>query len=249
MKTKENFKKVWKLIMGILLKIYTWNYKLYISNYLPKNNTHKYYSQFGQDIFVLEKFSNNRDQKIFIDVGANHPINGNNTYLLELKGWEGLAIEPQEKLRKLWPVMRKTKCLNYIIGPENKMMDFIEAGADKNGLSGVVGFNKCQDTDCRKITVQQRRLVDILTENKISKVDYLSIDVEGYEMNVLKSINFQKVNITLISIENDLGFKWLPLIGKQLGKELGDNKIRKFLKKEGYQYIARIMNDDFFIKV
>lgn len=247
MKTK--LKKIWKFIMRQCLKTYTGNYHLHIQSEPADDKQEKFYSQFGQDLFVLKNIPKDDRQKVFADIGGNHPVRGNNTYLLELNGWRGIAIEPQEKLRTLWPNFRKTPCLNYVIGPENKMVDFIEAGADQDGLSGVAGFNKCNNTDCRKITVQQKRLADILTENKIDQIDYLSVDVEGYEMKVLESVDFSKVNIKMISLENDLGFKHLPFFGQRLGQELGNNKIRKFLKEKGYTYIARIVCDDFFIKI
>ncbi len=232
--------------MSFFLKIYTLNFRLLVQ-IKPYQGPSKYYSQFGQDLFVLDILKGD-DNKIFVDVGGNHPINGINSYLLELKGWTGIAIEPQEKLRKLWSALRKTLCLNYVIGPEEKMVNFVEGEIGTDGLSGIEGYNKCNNTNCKTIPVKQRRLADILTENKIENIDYLSIDVEGYEMNVLKSIDFSKVNIKLISLENDLGFKWLPFLGQRLGKDLGDNKIRKFLKDKGYKYIARIVCDDFFIK-
>ncbi len=233
--------------MRVLLKIYTSNKKLYIENYLEENGDKNYYSQFGQDDFVLKKVFTNKTDGFFIDIGANHPIQGSNTYLLERNGWKGLAFEPQESLNKLWPINRKTPCLKCVIGPENKYVSFIEGKEEEHGLSGVEGFNKCS-TDHRKVTVQQRKFSDIISEHGIKKIDYLSIDVEGYELNVLKSIDFSQADIKLISVENDLGFKNIPFIGKRLGSELGNNNLRKFIENEGYTYIARIMCDDFFIK-
>lgn len=245
---KNKLKKIWKFVMRQGLRLYTRRYKLHIQSEPTDDKQEKFYSQFGQDLFVLKNLPQDGQQKTFVDVGGNHPVRGNNTYLLELSGWRGIAIEPQEKLRTLWQNLRKTPCLNYVIGPENKTVEFVEAEGDRDGLSGVVGFNKCDNTNCQKIKVEQRKLSDLLSEKQISQVDYLSIDVEGYEMQVLESIDFSKVNIKLIGLENDLGFKWLPLLGHRLGQELGNNKIRNFLKEKGYTYIARIVCDDFFIK-
>src|ERR1035437_5550970 len=247
MKIKQIIKKIWKSVMSVLLKIYTNNYELYIQNIPIDNTKEKYYSQFGQDIFVLKNIFKDKKDGFFVDVGANHPTVGSNTYLLELNGWNGIAIEPQQSLRELWPSTRKTKCLNYVVGPENKEVTFVEGNENEHGLSGVEGFNKCSN-ECKKISVQQKKLTDILSENSITNVDYLSIDVEGYEMNVLKSIDFSKINIKLIGLENDLGFKNIPIIGKKLGSELGNNDLRNFLKERGYEFIARIVCDDFFIK-
>jgi FkbM family methyltransferase len=244
---KENIKKIWKFIMRFALKIYASNFNLYVSNY-QINNKEKHYSQFGQDLFVQEFNLGRYGDKFFVDIGGNHPVNANNTYLLELNGWRGITIEPQDQFNKLWPSFRKTNCINCVIGPEEKEIIFYKSDINTSGLSGVEGFNKCNNRNCEKIPKQQIRLDTVLTKNMIHRIDYLSIDVEGYEMNVLRSIDFLKADITLIGIENDLGFSWLPFIGKRLGKELGNNKIRKFLKNKGYRYIARIMSDDFFVK-
>lgn len=244
---KDKLKNIWKSIMRPLLRVYVLNPKLYICNRLLTDNNEKHYSQFGQDLFVFKEVFNGKREGIFVDVGGNHPINANNTYLLEQNGWHGIAIEPQEKLRDLWPLLRKTKCLGCVAGPESKEVVFIEGKSDEDGLCGVEGFNKCSQV-LKKTAVRQKRLDDILKENNIQNVDYLSVDVEGYELNVLKSIDFSKINITLIGFENDQGFKWLPFLGKKLGSEFGDNKIRKYLEMQDYQYIARIFCDDFFIK-
>lgn len=248
MNTLRNIlKTVWKYIMKVLVKIYANNYSLYVNNY-PKNLDNKdFYSQFGQDIYAFDKIFNKERDGFFVDVGANHPIEGSNTYLFEMNGWNGLAIEPQDHLRNLWPEKRKVKCLSYVIGPENKMIDFIEGSVDEHGLSGVIGYNKVKAGHKIK-TIEQKRLSDVLLENGVQEVDFLSIDVEGYEMNVLQSIDFDKNNIQVICVENDINFTYIPFIGKKIGSELGNNKIRKYLINRGYKYVARIVCDDFFVK-
>ncbi len=247
MTLKKYIKMLFKKGSSLLLKVYANNYSLYIHNN-PTNLDHKdFYSQFGQDKYVFENIFNKKMSGVFVDIGGNHPINGNNTYLLESKGWNGIAIEPQEELRSLWKDTRSTPCLNYVIGPENKIVSFIEGNSHEHGLSGVEGFNKVKDIS-QKIEVQQIRLDDLLKVNNIATIDYLSIDVEGYEMNVLQSINFDKVNIKVIGIENDINFGYIPFIGKRLGSELGSNQLREFIINKGYRYIGRIVCDDFFIK-
>jgi FkbM family methyltransferase len=232
--------------MRIVLRLYTNNFSIYIYNN-PRNTDNKnYYSQFGQDGYVFNNVFKNRKNGFFVDIGANHPTDCNNTYLLELNNWTGVAIEPQKELRELWPSIRKTPCLNYVVGNENKKIDFIEGDTEEHGLSGVAGFNKVKNR-YKKISVDQKKLSDILNEMYVTYIDYLSIDVEGYEINVLKGIDFKKTDIKLIGIENDIGFKKIPIIGKRLGMELGNNTLRKYIENNGYTYIARIFCDDFFI--
>lgn len=247
MKYNKSLKSIWKFLMRLALKLYALDFKLYVYNNPVESGESSSYGQYGQDTFVLEKFFKNRQYGVFVDVGANHPVHANNTYLFELNGWGGLAIEPQEELRKMWPDLRKTKCVGYVVGPEDKEVVFVEGAPEEHGLSGVEKFNKC-GANCKKILLRQKRLDGILEENNIDRIDYLSIDVEGYEMNVLKGIDFDKIDIKLIGIENNLGFRCVPLIGKYLGNELGEQNIRSYLRQKGYEYIARIVCDDFFLK-
>ncbi|MBP7250639.1 MAG: FkbM family methyltransferase [Aliarcobacter sp.] len=235
--------------MFSLTKIYLFDKSIYLVNQienLPKSE--KTYSQFGQDSYVFNILFNKRKSGIFVDVGGNHPIICNNTFLFEENGWSGLALEPQDNLRNLWIGNRKTKCLDNVVGPVNKDVIFIEGDESEHGLSGIQGFNKVSKIKQTQIVKKQRRLDDILLENNLLQVDYLSIDVEGYEMSVLESVDFSKVDIKVIEIENDIGFKWIPFIGKYIGSEFGNKKIRNFLKRKGYKHVARIMCDDFFIK-
>lgn len=232
--------------MRILLKIYTNNYKLYIDNNLQKFRDKKYYSQFGQDVFVLDNIFKNKQSGFFVDIGGNHPIHCSNTYLLEKNGWSGIAVEPQDSLRNMWKDARSTPCFNYVIGPENKTMSFIE-GLEEDGLSGVEGFNKVSKSK-NKIEVEQITFMKLVQKNNIKNIDYVSIDVEGYEMEVLKGIDFDSVTIKVLGVENDIAFRWIPLIGKKIGAELGSNELRKYIIQKGYTYVGRIMCDDFFIK-
>lgn len=246
---RQFIKHIWKNIMYIITKAYIGK-DVYLINelkYIPHNQ--ESYSQFGQDDYVFTKLFKNKQHGIFVDVGGNDPIKCNNTYLLEKNGWTGLAIEPQDNLRVLWKENRNTECLNYVIGPENKQVTFIEGGENEHGLSGIKGYNKVSKENQKEIIKEQKRLDEILKEKDLNNIDYLSIDVEGYEMSVLESIDFNKININIIGVENDLGFKKIPFIGKKLGSELGNKKIREYLHDKGYKHVARIICDDFFIKI
>ncbi len=242
-------KKIWKSTMYLVGKTY-FGFDVYLINKienLPKAD--ESYGQFKQDYYVFNNLFDKNKNGVFVDVGANDPIKCNNTYLFEKNGWTGLAIEPQDDLRNKWPESRQTRCLDCVIGPENKDITFIEGKNDEHGLSGIKGYNKVSANNKNEVTKKQKRLDEILLENNIKYVDYLSIDVEGYELNVLKSINFSKINIKVIGLKNDLGFNHIPFIGKKIGSELGNRDIRKFLKTKGYKHIGRIMCDDFFIKL
>lgn len=82
------------------------------------------------------------------------------------------------------------------------------------------------------IKIESKSLKTILKENKVAKVDYLSIDVEGAELEVLKGIDFLEVDVRVISVENN-GY---------------DNKPKEYLLNSGYEWIAKCCSDDIFVK-
>jgi FkbM family methyltransferase len=248
MTLRNSVKTVWKFAMRLALRVYARNPSLEIHNNVGGSADADSYSQYGQDAFVLQRLFRGTRRGFFVDVGANHPVDCSNTYLLERNGWTGLAFEPQPALRELWPAARQTPCLDCVIGPENKTVMFVLAGPDQHGLAGVEHFNKVTGAGAA-VPIGQRRLDDILRERCIDNVDYLSIDVEGYEMNVLRSIDFSRASIKVIGVENDIGFGRWGRLGRRLGKELGNNQLREFLRGKGYSYVARIVCDDFFVKI
>ena len=89
----------------------------------------------------------------------------------------------------------------------------------------------------KKFVVKQRRIDNILRERGVKHVDFVSIDVEGYEMNALQSINFDEVTFDCFVIENNKG------VGG-----CASRNIRSFMKRKGYKLIARLNIDDVFVR-
>ena len=171
----------------------------------------KYASQSGQDKIINNFFFKNKKKGYFIEIGAYDGIIGSNCYYFEkYLGWSGIAIEPSpfqfEKLKK----NRKCKLINKAISHEIKEVEFLEV---IEGLTQMSGIND----------ESFKENLDIISNNKISKtksynlktltfdqivpknfdIDYISIDIEGSEMNLLNSIDFDSYNIKVISVENN----------------------------------------------
>ncbi len=199
-------------------------------------NKEKYFSQFGQDVFLDKIIFDGKKDGFFIDIGANHPSVLSNTLFFERLGWKGIAFEPQEKLCSLWKE-RKTVCYNIALGDTEGEIEFAEYEGDseKHTLSGVA--SRLGKFASKKYMVKQRRLGDVLQELKIKEVDFISIDVEGYEMNVLKGIDFEAVTISCFVIENNKNERGTI-----------DLEIREFMQQKGYRFAGRLVIDDVFVK-
>lgn len=205
---------------------------LYDRNILKKLRKEEAFSQFGQDIFIYYIVFGGR-KGTFLDIGGNDPIKINNTYLLEQKGWRGVAFEPIRSLAEKWKNERLTPCYNIAIGNFNGEVIFDEL--QNHEFSKVnTQTDKVEGTAYR---VKQKTLSTVIREEKMNIIDVIFIDVEGYEMDVLKGIDFESVRITCFCIENNRHSDIVP------GME-----IREFLLNRGYKLIARLTIDDVYIK-
>ena len=227
-------KDVWRTYLKGRISAYAENdYFIYDTNMIKKLCVESY-SQYGQDAFLfLMVFGGQKTDGMFLDIGGNDPVNINNTYLFEQKGWTGLAFEPIKAQADKWGGVRKTPCYNVAIGMTEDEVEFTERGTHQHSGIGITS----EGEDSVTYKVKQRKLSNILEENDIKHIDLVSIDVEGYEMNVLKGIDFDNVDITCFCIENNEDGGLIP-----------DLSLRKFMIEKGYRLIARLSIDDVFIK-
>lgn len=209
--------------------------------------TEHYFSQpdSKQDKYLNENIFKNKKNGYFIDIGAHDGITYSNTYFFEKKlGWKGICIEPMpgafNKLKK----NRSCICINGCIAEEPIPAKFLLVSGPSEMLSGLIDFyhpehlkrieaelNSLGGTS-EIIEIQSYRLDAILSANKIKYVDYLSIDTEGSELSILKSINFDTVDIFIISVENN--YK--------------DKTIKTFLESKKYKFIKQQGGDEIYYK-
>ena len=199
----------------------------------------KYTSQAGQDKIIKKNFFDGKKNGFFIEIGAYDGISGSNCYHFErFLNWDGIAIEPSniqfEKLKK----NRKCKVLNNAISNEVKEVEFIEVTEGLTQMSGIndssfernfkiISNNQASKTDSTKL--KTITFDDIVPKNK--DIDYLSIDIEGGEMNLLKSIDFQTNRIKVISVENNTP---------------KEQNFKNFFEEINFTYLDRIGQDEIF---
>ncbi len=194
----------------------------------------EYYSQEYQDFVIDNMIFHKKNNGVFIDIGANEPIYINNTYFLEKeRNWTGLAFEPQKSRREKWNC-RKTECLPFALSAENGEREFTEYIKEYDYMSGFSSVVSYDGEVKEKYTVQTRKLSDILEERGIKHVDYVSIDVEGAELEVLAGIDFDKCDFTCFTIELETREETF--------------EVRKFMIEHGYVFLGRLWQDDIWIK-
>ena len=176
-----------------------------------------YYSQCGQDKWVLEDIFDFKEGGFFLELGSLDGINISNTYILEKKfKWKGICIEANDVLFKKLKSNRNCICVNACVDDSIKEIRFKDTGL--SGSGGIID----KDTDNRDLKKTAKfiykktiPLVDILIEHKAPKViDYFSLDVEGAEYRILKNFPFNKYKFLAMNIERP---------NKELIKLLRDN--------------------------
>src|ERR1035437_1505949 len=142
-------------------------------------------SQCGEDL-IIESFLPFKKDGFYVDVGANHPIKFNNTFLFHNKGWKGINIEPNPKKKWLFKLFRnKDINLNIGIGPEKSEIDFYvfdESTLSTFDENSVKEFKKIGHIVTNIIKVPIFPLKDVFekyAENK--EIDLMSVDTEGYD--------------------------------------------------------------------
>jgi FkbM family methyltransferase len=191
----------------------------------------------GEDL-IIEEFFKNKSKGFYVDVGCYHPIDGSNTHLLFKKGWEGLNIDLNKTSIELFNIARKNDTnLRIAITNQSKKIKFyyrkkINMLNTINKKFANSSFRRGFNTDY----IQASTLNSVLEKTKLKnkKIDFLNIDIEGNEINALKTLNFRKYNPRLICIEIHN-----PNTRKSQKGSYTSNPIYKFLRKKGYEHIWR----------
>ena len=185
-----------------------------------------YYSQDKQDMFLEEKVFKGHKNGIYVDVGAHDGININNTlYFEKYNNWTGINIEPIKKIFDNLVINRPNNInLNCAVCNNDGETDFFCNTGHTEMISGIkhtMDVRHLQRTEYENnimgstteiIKVNTQKLETIFDQNNITHVNYLSIDVEGAEFEVIKSINFDKVFIDVIGFENNYTDVSVPIV-------------------------------------
>ena len=195
----------------------------------------KTYSMYGEDL-IVKKFFKDKQKGYYVDIGCYHPIEGNNTYLLYKKGWNGINIDINQLSIDLFKKARADD-LNINIAISNKFKKVKLYYRKKiNMLNTIdkkfakVNFKKGFNTK----TIYSNSLDSILEKSKYrnKKIDFLNIDIEGNEINALKSFNFKKYKPKLVCIE----IHNLKTTGNNVNY-YKESPIYKFLNKKSYKLL------------
>ena len=224
--------------MNFLKKIYYLKYK--------KNS----YAISNVDLIIDRIFSKLK-KGIYIDIGCNHPIKYNNTYLLYKRGWNGINIDSDSKSIAEFKKLRKDDYnVNSLISSSRRSINYYfyhERSALNTVDKSLVISRK---TKPKKIIKKKTSTLEDILRNspyKNKKINLLSIDIENHEYEVLKNFNFKKYKIDMIVTEClNIRSKKLETQNQSL-KFILNSKIYKLLKRNNYNLINWVNSDLVFI--
>ena len=215
------------------------------------------YSSFGEEILVNRIFKNKKNG-FFVDVGAFNPVVGSLTKILYDKGWKGINLDFSETNINLFKIFRK-RDISIKTGVSNK--NIVKKSFSFDPSSGTNTLNKQYAEGWSKKFYKNYQIEDvkcktlntILEENNICKnFDYLNIDVEAHDFEVLQGINLNLFKPKLITCEIIGNLKKISKKNSDMyfttTEELINSKINKYLNKYKYKLVSQYYLTAFFIK-
>jgi FkbM family methyltransferase len=185
-----------------------------------------FHSQDKQDFYLETNVFKGYKNGFYVDVGAHDGVSINNTlYFEKNNNWNGINIEPIKKVFDKLVVNRPNNInLNCAVCNNDGETDFFCNTGHTEMISGIKDtfdsrhFQRLQNENNRHgsttelVKVTTKKIETICDENNVSHINYLSIDVEGAEFEVIKSINFDKVFIDVIGFENNFDDNSIPIV-------------------------------------
>ena len=199
-----------------------------------------YSSQSGQDKFINNFFFRGKEKGFFVEIGAYDGLTGSNCFFFEKHlGWNGIAIEPSSNQFSKLEKNRNCNCINKALSTKIEQKEFIDVIQGYTQMSGLNNsfYKKTLDKITKDFRTKiERKTIETTTFSKAVNqnylIDYLSIDVEGGEQDILDSIDFNLYKIKVISIENN---------------NPPDTEYNSYLSNKGFKYIDNVGVDEIYV--
>ena len=220
--------------------------KLYYRKYSKTS-----FSISGVDL-IIERIFSKMTKGIYLDIGCNHPIKYNNTYLLHQKGWRGINVDVDQKLINQFNLLRKEdhnvhSLITSRDGEEKEFYFYHDKSAINTISKELVDNRENKPKEIRKL---KGLSINTIIENspfKEKKINLLTIDIENYEYEALKEFNFDKFKIDVIVTEiTNTNLSKLELYNNSI-EFIINSKIYELLVKNNYKLINWVNSDLVFV--
>lgn len=201
------------------------------------------FSQEGEDL-ILKRYFHGKEKGFYLDIGAHHPRRFSNTYIFYKSGWNGINIDPRPGCMQLFN-SRRPRDINLELGisrNEEELIYYMFNDSALNTFNGELAQNRVDQTAYRIIDKKKIKtfpLHKILSEylEDGANIDFMTIDVEGLEIEVLLSSDWNKFRPTLLLIED---------LNRKNMYEFGEGDLYKMMAEIEYTPFAKTINTVFF---
>ncbi len=208
-----------------------------VNRYFFYEHLNRSYSQEGEDL-LLNRYFKNKPTGFFCDVGSFHPKQYSNTYLFYQKGWRGINIDPRPGSKEIFDQARPHD-INLELGiadqPGGKLVYSMYSNPVYNSFSSEA-VEEVEKIGEVLVEIQSLEYVFDTYLPKGMSIDFLSIDVEGFDLEVLKSNNWSRYSPEVVIVE---------FFGQSIQLFL-ESRIYGLLSGLGYVYFANTVNTYFF---
>ena len=192
-----------------------------------------FYSQMGQDKWVSEEVFPGVKNGFFLDVGSGDGTLISNTKALEQKGWTGICIDAFPRN------MQDRTCQIFKEVVSSKSGERVKFWAHTDGWGGIIDEthpkDKMQKYNAPIVEFTTVTLADILERAKAPRfIHYVSLDIEGGEINALKGFPFDKYQIGALTVEHNY-------------QEPKRSEIKALMESHGYKHVHTSDRDDFYV--
>ena len=173
----------------------------------------RYFSQAGQDRYLDERIFRSKRNGTFVEIGGYDGWMGSNCVFFEkVLGWTGLVVEASPQFVQRIGETRSAEVVHAAVADQDGTAQFLEVTSGLTQMGGLMDHYPSEALERIRrdrrhsetvVTVPAMRLDTLLRARGLQKIDYCSIDVEGAERAVLRSIDFDEFDIAVLSIENN----------------------------------------------
>lgn len=190
----------------------------------------KSYSQDSEDLFLIEYFKNT-EKGFYLDLGCHHPKRFSNTYLLYKKGWNGINVDANHLTILLFNLFRKRdKNIRALINTKSIPVFYYKF--NDSAINGILSTRNVQRLLDIGYKLERRVKMNSISINEFiekyelvnKKINFLKIDLEGIDFDIIKLLDFTILDIQVIMIEK-----------KQ--SKLKEDELKLYLKNKHYKFI------------
>lgn len=194
------------------------------------------YSNFDEELIIRDFFQDRRDG-FFLDVGCSYPVRGSNTYYLEKHlGWTGIGVDALADYESQWKKERPNSLfLAYLVTDRsgNRETFFKSPGLGLSSTNQELASGKLFGArlDTQELQIDTITLNDLLDREAVTKIELLSMDIEGHEPKALAGFDIERFQPELVVIERSV-------------TPARNRLIRRYFERHGYQLIERYIPFD-----